>query len=159
MGEHNEPSDLGRDRDLRAISTPDTLRRDALARNLCARVCSERRIEHELEALDQLLAILEHGEPTSLEQQLERDTFIDEPTLDAIERAKRTGWTLGMRHALSVARAHRGLTELRRQASWLEADRLGADLDALREQHEREQHSHQQGLDLRVKHALTGGDQ
>lgn len=97
----------------------DMTRRDALARNIAARLCADRRNERELEAIDAMLATFEREEPTpDLEAQLERDMFIEQPELGEVENAKRRGWNLGVRHALSVMRAHRGLTELRRQTSW-----------------------------------------
>jgi hypothetical protein len=43
------------------MSTDDTIRRDAIARSLCARLCDERRSIDELRVIDRVLSRLEMG--------------------------------------------------------------------------------------------------
>lgn len=99
-------------------STPDTTRRDALARNLCARLCGEMRTEEDLEQVDSLLTELENGvDANTLLGRLLHDRY-NEGEGTETDRIFRRGHNAGMRHATALVRIHQGLTELRRQSSW-----------------------------------------
>lgn len=63
MGNRDDYRVGGSEQD-RPITNPEQqLRRDALARNLCARICSDRRSETELRVIDLLLGGIELHEP------------------------------------------------------------------------------------------------
>jgi len=92
-----------------------SVRRDAFARQLCARICDERLSVDSLELLDAVLAQLERGDRTSLLDQFENDRFNvdeDDGTL------YRHGFNAAMRHATALVRIDIGLTELRRSAAF-----------------------------------------
>lgn len=108
------------DRSTRSTDThsnggSDEVRRDALARSLCARICDERRGVDLLEALDHVLAYLEREadgeEIPSLLFQLHRDRF-NENEGDELDRAHRRSWNAAMKHATGIVRAHLAVPEM-----------------------------------------------
>jgi hypothetical protein len=80
---------------------------------------------------------LRHG---SVISQLENDQY-DETQGDELERRDRRNWNAGIRHALDVIRLDLALTELAHAPviRTVELERAG--------------------LDLKLKHALVGGDE
>jgi hypothetical protein len=96
-------------------------RRSALARNICARLCSERRTTEDLEQIDSLLTLVEQGvDPSTLLGRLFNDRY-NEDEGDDLERVRRRTHNGAMRHATSVIHLHnlrKGITELHRQANW-----------------------------------------
>jgi hypothetical protein len=95
----------------------DTTRRDALARNLCARLCDDRRRVADLEALDAVLTLFENEAPSDLDRMFANDRYLENEG-DEGEQLRRRWFNLGMSHGHSLVRAERGLTELRRQVQW-----------------------------------------
>lgn len=81
----------------------DSSRREAIARGLCARICSEQIDIASLLAIDELLTAFENEEPgDDLIARLERDQYDEDDLNDVVSRRS---WNAAMRHAIGVARA------------------------------------------------------
>lgn len=83
----------------------DTTRRDAIARNLCARICDDRRTAEQLRAVDELLTRIERGSTTSLEDSLLSMLYNDDEHPDDYSR----GHNAAVRQALRLTMATRDL--------------------------------------------------
>jgi hypothetical protein len=110
----------------------DDTRKAALARNLCARLCDERKGVDVLELVDRVLCILERDGVADVQlfQRIRNDRYSEDEGSDE-DHIKRLWFNRGSKHVEALIRIDQGLHEL-------------ADAPA---------------LDLRVKHALTGVDE
>lgn len=97
----------------------DALRRDALVRSLCARLCDERRSLDELRVIDVVLSRLELGADLygQLDLSKPRDWAREAAEEVADERFYRACQTLWLRDEHRT-RIEQGLVEIRRQTSW-----------------------------------------
>lgn len=77
----------------------DDTRRDALARNLCCRICDERKTAEQLRTVDELLSRIERDDTTSLEDSLLSMLFDETEHPDDYSR----GHNAAMRQAIRIA--------------------------------------------------------
>jgi hypothetical protein len=81
-------------------------RRDAIARSLAARVCSELRTDDELRRLDRMLSVIEQADDILAELDAHRYPLAE--ARDANDRAYRRGWNDALTDAGRVIRAATG---------------------------------------------------